>query len=399
MKKKILVSFIMVFFLFITPFANASSANVKKTLVPVKLTPTVNHRWSQTGVWEVEKDWSGGFIKVNPGEKYDLKIYAYAVDRPAVFIKNGAGKVLARYPKTGANGWNSYNLEITIPFKGVKLCYSTATYLIPKLIISKIEYKKIVIPPDMQDITQSAVDAQIKNDFAWKPYDKAYFTPTFDDGRKDISDIVDLFHKKNVPCCLAIRPIGLNDICNSGETVLQVALRNESYGGETFCHSEPVLTSTSTKADFERQFITDKMSLVYAGLHPYGVVEAGGDGQDTEDKNLCVRYMRPRFLYSDRYGLDTGVIQYDHTREFLSDTDSVNYAVIDAAIAAKSWIWPASHGTAAVGGELSSIDKIENYIDYIIAQGMPKAEIVTIKYLYDTFGTTKSEITNGEVKQ
>lgn len=56
----------------------------------------------------------------------------------------------------------------------------------------------------------SIVCEQEKNDFAWKDMDKVYVTFCFDDANSDISDIVNLFKTKSVPCCLAVPPVQID---------------------------------------------------------------------------------------------------------------------------------------------------------------------------------------------
>jgi hypothetical protein len=77
-------------------------------------------------------------------------------------------------------------------------------------------------------------------------------------------------------------------------------------------------------------------------------------------------------------------------RTFIDSVQANNLLAVDTAISNKTWLSFASHGTASVGGEAPDIAFISALLDYIISKGV-SVQVVTFKYLYDAFGSTKLE--------
>lgn len=233
---------------------------------------------------------------------------------------------------------------------------------------------------------KAIIAEQLKNDFAWKDFDKIYITFTFDDSNPDISDIETLFETKNVPCCYATVPTRLDNTTNSGEKVRDVLVRAVTNGGEVLSHWYSPLTSESTEQDYYDVYIGAKKTLTQAGFDVNGIIVNDGTNYDTQDWIKGVRYARPYYRYSDLVGKSQNITQYNHQRKFLSNNDTVNKGFIDKAISeGNQWISFASHGA----NDNVTIDLLSSLLDYIATK--PNVEIVNFKYLYDTFGTTKLE--------
>lgn len=251
----------------------------------------------------------------------------------------------------------------------------------------------------------SIVCEQEKNDFAWKDMDKVYVTFCFDDANSDISDIVNLFKTKSVPCCLAVPPPSrLTAQCNNGETVLDVCNKCVENDGEILVHGFNTLTSESTEEDYKSVIIDGKRTLYQNGLDTNGIITIGGNNWNTADFSKCVKMMRPYYKYSDLYGYGTGVIQYSHPRSFLSSNVSGNRNDIAVAINnfkstnKGSWVSLACHGTNDLvqGGAPNNSANVEQAMTVLSdlldwCKDRDEVEITTFLSIHDKFKSSKLE--------
>ena len=340
-------------------------------------------------------------IDVAEGEIYIISTTGYGYANPYILLDAGGNKILS-YPDVSLSKDTTYeNLEVIIPLGCKKLCINSITRTSP---LGTVKKKTGVLPKGVGEIKtnikgfntdidfirncyeKAIISEQLKNDFAWKEFDKIYITFTFDDSNPDISDIETLFENKNVPCCFATVPIRLNNTTNSGEKVKEVLQRAETNGGEVLAHWQEPLTSESTDQDYYNVYIGAKKTLTQAGFDVNGLIVAGGTNYQTQDWKKGVKLARPYYRYSDLIGQSQNITQYNHQRKFLTTNDKTNKDFIDRAISeGNQWLSFASHGA----NDNVTIDLLSSLLDYIATK--PNVKIVNFKYLYDTFGTTKLE--------
>lgn len=268
--------------------------------------------------------------------------------------------------------------------------------------INKLLEDVSILNFDKENWKDRIIEEQLKNDFSWGNPDKCYVTFCFDDSLADISDIEDLFESKGVPCCFATIPNKLSNVTNSGETVKEVLTRCQNNGGEILSHWGNPLTSSSSDDDYYNIYIGAKKTLLENGFNVNGLITAGGTGFDTQDFNRCIKMARPYYRYTDLTDYNnTGVEQYLSRRCFLTTDNTTNKANIDTFISQGQlnrggdltyygkyrWLPIASHGV----NDNITIDILTELLDYIIAKGVNVIEIVTYKYLFDNFSSSKLE--------
>lgn len=339
-------------------------------------------------------------IDVSKGETYNIKTTGYGQANPYI-ITNANGSKISAYPDMLIPANTTYDITVTIPDGGAKLLINNRTNVTSIGVVSK---KTGVLPIGVgkiiEDVTninkeiefyrknyeEAIITEQLKNDFAWKDFDKIYVTFTFDDSNSDISDIETLFESKGVPCCYATVPSRLYNSTKSGETVKEVLVRAEANGGEVLAHWQEPLTSSSTEEDYFNVYVGAKKSLTEAGFTVNGLIVSGGTNYQTQDWVKGVRYARPYYKYSDLVGQSQKITQFNHPRKFITTNDATNKGFIDNAIKeGNQWLSFASHGA----NDNVTIDLLSSLLDYIATK--PNVEIVNFKYLYDMFGTTKLE--------
>lgn len=218
---------------------------------------------------------------------------------------------------------------------------------------------------------------QYRNDFAWKPMDKAHIAFTFDDSLDDVPTIVDLFISKGVPCCFGAIPDKLNMSTSSGETITQAMQRGiDAVGCEVLAHGNNDEMVTADNIDdmnfLYNKFVVNNQKFADCGFNVRGVVRVGGNGNICNDPRTD-EWVRMVYDYGDLYGISE---PYNHPRISVSTLDAYKKAV-DTAIENKTFEPLLFHAMP---------DYLEELIDYVISQG---AVICNYAYVYDTYGSTK----------
>ncbi|NLI21748.1 MAG: hypothetical protein GX418_09400 [Clostridiales bacterium] len=241
---------------------------------------------------------------------------------------------------------------------------------------------------------ERVADEQQKNDFRWNtPFDKAYITFTFDDCSDDVNIVADVFAAAGAPVCLSVPPSRLPTVTQSGETGLEVCRRVVANGGEILAHSFDILTASSTDADYEAILVDTRRDLAAAGFSVQGIIESGNGGDElTADYGKAVRYLRPYYRYSDRYGRGTGAEQYDNPRTYLKTTAAANHAAVDAAVAGHAWLIFASHRIDLAEPTATGTTRalVEDLLAYIAGLGAA-VQIVTFAGMYAKFRSSVLE--------
>lgn len=240
------------------------------------------------------------------------------------------------------------------------------------------------------DIEQRLIDEQLKNDFKWKSFSGTrYATFTFDDALGDIDMIEDLFEKKGVPCCFAVIPSNLDNMCTNGEKVREVLNRAVNHGGEILSHWGPPLKSSSSEADYYNVYVKSKEILIESGYDVNGIIVAGGTGYETQDFQKGISLARIHYNYADLVSKnETTVEQFYNYRKFCDNGYDDIKQYVDLYLngdtqGRSKWMNFASHGTKD-----TSIDVFEQIIDYLLSQNI---QIVTWKEIYDKFKSSKLE--------
>lgn len=219
----------------------------------------------------------------------------------------------------------------------------------------------------MRDVIVQSVEA---NPYKFVPTDKSYIAFTFDDGEASNSDMVDLFHQKGVPLCLAIPRQRLKTMCLNGKTIAENCLAVEADGGEILTHSLTYMDANSTEDDIRAFFEWNKAGLLAAGLHPWGVVNAGGGAELGSVPNL--EWLK-RYAYSTHeYGLFftalTDNVHFNFVRHGLGSRLSVLEDFVDEQIAQHNPIIFNAHAPYDVDPDNLDggwVQKVSDLIDYI----------------------------------
>lgn len=234
-----------------------------------------------------------------------------------------------------------------------------------------------------------------KNTFAWKAFDKAYFSFMNDDGRADMYQYKNLCDTYNIPYANAMpwENIKNNTITVDGMSIVDYAKKIVNEGGEIFVHTNSYLTSASTEEDIVRLFADGKKIIEDAiDAKVYGIIEAGGSGYSTFDYETGQKFCLAYYEFSDGYGL-TPQYKLVRTRilrsNYNSDAEQIAAfkAVIDDAITNKKWVRFYCHSTDEV-----SISVLTSVFDYIATKvDAGDCAWTTWKGMYDTFRSSSLE--------
>lgn len=233
---------------------------------------------------------------------------------------------------------------------------------------------------------------EMRNDFAWREYDKGYFSFVADDANPDIGEVADLCIQKGIPLCMAVPRERIRSSVNastSGNYVYQVMNAVVANGGEILSHSYTVLTYELCH-NFEQMydtFVMSKKALQNAGYEVNGIILAGGQGYETADFNECVKWCRMYYRYADNYGHNTGVVQYDHPRIDVNTTLDRLKERVDTCVQNKTWLVFFTHGFHELSA--SNMAELFDYINAYVQQGV--LGVTNYKDLHDTFGSSKLE--------
>ena len=213
------------------------------------------------------------------------------------------------------------------------------------------------------------------NDFSMKPFDKAYVTFLFDDGRMPFTNqCFELFKKYNMPMCCDIVANRVGD----ADLFLQI----QEAGGEIFSHTlthSALTEKNSNIANIEKELGDSFRILTGLGFNINGVIEAGnGGGEKTANYKLIETVSRKYYKYSNAYGTSD---QYNIDRTWLKDKslDTVR-DLVDQAIRQNKWITLWAHDFSEF-----SKDDMNELLYYINSQGKSTVEVVTWNYIYENF--------------
>ena len=241
---------------------------------------------------------------------------------------------------------------------------------------------------DVKNLQNQLAKTQRMNDFAYSEFDKAYFVLTIDDGNMYLPVVYDLCHELGIPLCPAIIPSNLNTSFD-GRTVRDICNLVVADGGEILSHSGKYITNDSTEQDYIDVFRETKKTLENEGFNIRGIITAGGTGYSSFTKKLD-DWSRKYYDYSDQNGLKTS-IAYSHSRWWHHDyTMAQCKTYVDNAVANKSFVVMAMHGTNDTE-DLEYVDHVRELLEYMIAKGSDNLVFTTWAYVYDTFGSTVLE--------
>jgi hypothetical protein len=237
-------------------------------------------------------------------------------------------------------------------------------------------------------------DLEIRNDFAWRTYDKAYVSFCVDDGIN--SAIANSFINANVPLCLALsvdHASGNYDISNDPYASYQEIISNIlSAGGEIMTHSSSGITSASTQNDYDFLFRKVKKYWFDNGIDVNGIITPGVSGYTTANFEECVRWCRMYYRYSDNFGTGTGVIQYYHPRIWIKSSTTYGASLdafkarVNEAVDNKEWVVFFFHPSDNMA---FSIDDALAYINSLVNLG--SIGVTNYANLYRTFGSSVLE--------
>ena len=215
--------------------------------------------------------------------------------------------------------------------------------------------------------------------FVWKKEKINLATFTFDDARKDISDILQLFKTKGVPCNFAVPPENLSKVCNDGRTVKEVLTdAQNNLGCEILSHSLTYINQYSEDSVYQTTYIKNPIELSKNGFNVKGLIVAGGgsggSSYQTQDfvkgVDLAFYYLQygdlinhfdkvnaPEF-HNNRKFLDKG---YDDIKTYIDD-------FMNGELNGYSrWCNFASHGIEDGNINISDLEQI---VDYCISKGL-----------------------------
>lgn len=227
------------------------------------------------------------------------------------------------------------------------------------------------------------------DDFVWEKFDKGYVSFCFDDLRHDIDKVALIFNEYSMPLCIASNPDFFDYPCDGVEegtfkTRRDVVDYVYNNGGEILAHGSAVVTSKNCQDPFfmDTYFrnLIDKQNMYSI----QGIIEAGGyDGElhnSSADKEICERYARKYYKYSDNYGTSR---QYSMERIFLANITFEEFKEkVDKCKKNKSWIVFAAHTLDGTEGKLSE-SYLRQCLEYIAKS---KIEVTTYSKMYSEFG-------------
>lgn len=295
------------------------------------------------------------------------------VDEPIVAPNNTS------YALIGTGNKDTYPITIK-KYNDVFLTYEEFLSL-KNNCITQEKYDEVLYEKNQVEERLISVDNLIN--FAWKTFDKGYVTVVIDDGRHDLCEILQVFKDYNAPLSCALISNNLNSLQDDGRKLIDVALDIQSNGGEILSHStsSSVFTETTTEEEANKRLRNSKKILADNGLIVNGFVKPGGTGALAtlgKFEHLVKKYYR--------YGYSAGNSEpYSKGRYTLNDTLDVLKSKVDFAKNYKARIIFYGH---ALDDDIDK-DKLKALLQYI--NDNDGVEIVTTKYLYDTFATTTLE--------
>lgn len=240
---------------------------------------------------------------------------------------------------------------------------------------------------DIKQLMRKQYSLERKNPFEWKTFDKGYFTFIFDDGRHDLNKVADIFKEYNAPLCVAIPTNRLDSICDDGVTVLNTCKRIVTNGGEVISHSvdNTIFTDSTTRDEALYKLRSSKEVLESKGFDVNGFIVPGGTGM----LNRLDKFMDIMYYYYDYSDMGSSIdVAYNKERVYLN---------LPQFTFLNSYIKPVCDNGGfmtimahTIDGTEGIIDetKLRETIEFIKANN---GEIVTYKFVYDNFRSSKLE--------
>jgi hypothetical protein len=320
------------------------------------------------------------YIRVREGEQYRFTFYgSWFQDVGTIVFLDKDDKLIKAYFYSSSTKLKDE--IIIVPNNAKKMHLSLFTnqeYKVDKVVtirgvdlttITKSQFEK-----NLLSVLDENQGLKIKAEEADITYDKAYITFVLDDCRPDMDIIADIFHKYEIPLCIAAIPQNLNNVVQSGkETIRQVCDRVVLDGGEILAHHGNVITEAAIN-DFDvmfEHFFSTKQELSAYGYDVNGIILAGGTGQIV-GSSFTDKWARQYYSYSDLYGMKKYGIPYYHPRYWLANNVSTYKKVIKSAINNKEWITFYFHDTNEV-----SMAKLNEILSYINKFSNKELEVIT----------------------
>jgi peptidoglycan/xylan/chitin deacetylase (PgdA/CDA1 family) len=365
--------------------------------------------YTRQGIYESQHTtYKSKKITVEPGIKLLVSLNARASWGALAVFFDANNTFLGYYKSVQETGVAVYKDEpVTIPANCYSVAFTTYDSVVNPIIIQKVESKQFIAQEFIatnEEVLQNVSNQDLKiqslefdnpnleerikalekyNEFAWGNFDKGYAVIIIDDGVSDLSTFYTIFQEYNVPLSCAIPTNVLNITVDSGLPMKDLLLDIEATGGEILSHglNYDVFTDTTTEEVANYRLRESKRLLAEVGLTINGFVKPGGSGAlPTLGKfeHLVRKYYR--------YGYSSGdTAAYSMQRAFLGDSLEVLKSHIDKSITNKTSIAFYGHSFARDVNETT----LRGLIEYINAN--TGIQLVTTKYLYDTFGTTVLE--------
>lgn len=208
-------------------------------------------------------------------------------------------------------------------------------------------------------------------------------TFTVDDSHADISDIASAFAAVNVPLCLTTIPNYLGNLCNSGDTVLEVCQDVQNNGGEILTHNNFVLGANTASDRYYTYFVESKQKLNDAGLIVNGIIKTGGiEPGGPPSIPAMLRYLRSYYDYGTGFST-VGDGRYTIGRTQLNASTDFNAikTQIDNAVSGGYFNFY-THGQTDFPGDSTWLTTLMDLVAYI--QAKQDAVIITIGEMFRT---------------
>lgn len=233
---------------------------------------------------------------------------------------------------------------------------------------------------DIEQLERRTLKLEKQNPFKWKTFDKPYFVFIHDDTNEYLSGYATVFINKNVPLGCATIP------SNVDATKLAILENVVANGGEILAHYNASPTESSPDSEWLACTRDIKYALNQMGFDVYGIIRANNT-ETLTDKGE--KYCR---LYFDYANSNMGKsLQYQLPRTLMGGFASLQDFLdrIDQDALVNGIHAFGFHGLSQAGESWITNENMEAIIDYINSKG--NCEIVTYKYLFDTFGSNDFE--------
>ncbi len=239
-----------------------------------------------------------------------------------------------------------------------------------------------------------------RDPFAWKPFDKAYITIVWDDGRRDLDKVWEVWSDyPELPFSMAIPSDRLLSNPQLNGTSSQPFLRD--LVGEILSDSKNELlghgkTGGAITENRSPQWVDDELGLAKLDYIDLGYDVRGStlsgetdpEGVYSADNydDVGYGYIAKRYYdYGDRLAYDA---PYNMGRRNWNTSYANRKAYIDEAVADNQWISFFAH--TMDGSEAANVEQsMREILDYIVSLGVENIEFTTYRHMYETFGSSE----------